>query len=79
MSVHLRLLANAPGSLRPSEPVFAAELAEVDGDVAAEDPMTADGAGAGLPLTLFEVHAFSKASAMHAAVAVVAIARRWRR
>jgi hypothetical protein len=97
MSVQLRLLAKAPGSLRPSVLELAAELAELAepgraagldgladpvlddaaavGDVAEGDPIAAETAGGGPPPLLFEVHALSKASATHAAVA---IARLWR-
>jgi hypothetical protein len=98
MSVQLRLLAKAPGSLRPSVLELATELAELnalaglDGfadplledaaakaDVAAGELSAADDVGAGPLLVLFEVHALSKATATHAAVAAVTSARLWRR
>ncbi|HEY5457521.1 MAG TPA: hypothetical protein VIJ96_18820 [Acidothermaceae bacterium] len=91
MSVQLRLVAKAPGSLRPSLlalaiglAALAALLAGLDA-AAVVDDVAADGeagvddpitAGAGL-LTVFEVHALRSASATHAALAAVATARRW--
>jgi len=53
--------------------------ASADGEAAAEDPIAADDAGGGPPLTLFDVHALSNASATHPALAAVAIFRLWRR
>jgi hypothetical protein len=98
MSVQLRLLAKAPGSLRPSLVEPAVGLATLDpptgldeftdpvaedpaavGDVSVVDASAADGVGAVPPLELFEVHALSIASVMHAAVAAVAITLLWRR
>jgi hypothetical protein len=46
-------------------------------EVAGDDPIAADAAGAGPLLALFEVHAPSNASATHAALAA-ATAPRWR-
>jgi hypothetical protein len=97
MSIQLRLLAKAPGSLRPSllevpiglaglaAPAGLDELADpvlddaaADGEVGADDPIAAETVGTGPLLAVFEVHALSKASATHPAVAAVATARRWR-
>ncbi len=93
MSVQLRLLANAPGSLRPSLLELATGLttlagldsgavavvddAGADGDFAAGEPIAAEAAGGGPLPPVFEVHALSKASAMHAALVAVVTARRW--
>ena len=89
ISVQLRLLAKAPGLPRPSLLELAIGLAALagldatavvddaaaDGEASTDDPIAADGAGP--LLTLFEVHALSKPSAMHAALAAAAPARRW--
>jgi hypothetical protein len=95
MSVQLRLLAKAPGSLRPSLLELAIGLAALaappagldaaavvdeaaaDGEAGVDDPIAAETVGAGPLLTLFEVHALTRASATHAALAAVAAARRW--
>jgi hypothetical protein len=91
MSVQLRLLAKAPGSLRPSVPELATALAELasaaglDGltgpalEATAGDVVAADPMAAdavGPPPALFEVHALSKASAMQAVVAIAQLGRR---
>ena len=94
MSVQLRLLAKDPGSLRPSVLEPATELAAAvapeeladpafddtaaEGELAAVDPIAADAAGGGPP-ALFDVHAATKPSATHAALAAVAMARLRRR
>jgi hypothetical protein len=54
------------------------EPAAVDGDVGVADPMAAEAVGVGLLPPLFEVHAVSRTSATHRALAAVATARRWR-
>jgi hypothetical protein len=96
MSVQVRFVAKAPGSVRPSALELATELAELnalasldglavaapddallddaapEGEAAAGDPMTADGAGTGPLLPLFDVHAPSKANAAHVAMVAVA-------
>jgi hypothetical protein len=95
MSVHLRLLAKAPGLLRPSALELATELAELTaaggpdgvadplldeaGDAGADEPIAADTAGGGPLLELVEVHALSNPSATEAAATQVANARRWLR
>lgn len=92
MSVQLRSLAKAPGSLRPSLlelaiglATLAALLAGLDATVLV-DAEAAGAAGAeeviaaevvGADPLLFEVHALRSASAAHAAPAAVMTARRW--
>jgi hypothetical protein len=93
MSVQLRLLANAPGLLRPSllaiglavlaapaglDAAPVADDAAADGEVGADDPIVAEAVGTEPLLDLFEVHALSKASATHTALTAVVAARRWR-
>jgi hypothetical protein len=91
MSVQLRLLANAPGSLRPSLLELATGLttlealaAGLDATVLVDDAAAAGEAGVdeliaaegvGAAPLLFEVHALRSASATH--VAMAAVARRW--